>query len=116
MPTFNCPKDVTSVSVGGEQFNADEHGGVDVPDHLVSQLPHDFARVSDAELAKRAESKAIAEKEKAAAAEATRLQEVAAEQAKADELKRAADAELAKAKAADAELAKQSETDKSKAK
>lgn len=107
MPKFNCPKDVTSVSVGGEQFNADEHGGVDVPDHLVSQLPHDFARVSEAELAKRAELTALAEKEKSAAAE----------QAKADELKKAADTDLAKkTKAAEAELAKQAETDKSKAK
>lgn len=48
MPKFQCPEGVNSVSVGGEQFNADEHGQIDAPDNAAGLLePHGFKRVSE---------------------------------------------------------------------
>ncbi|MFK7088679.1 hypothetical protein AAFM71_07665 [Chromobacterium violaceum] len=46
MAKFQCPEGTTSVSVGGEQFNADEGGHIDAPDSVASLLePHGFRRV-----------------------------------------------------------------------
>lgn len=48
MAKFQCPEGVNSVSVGGEQFNADEHGQIDAPDNAASLLePHGFKRVPE---------------------------------------------------------------------
>lgn len=49
MPKFQCPEGTTSVSVGGEQFNADENGQIDAPDSLGPLLePHGFKRAPEA--------------------------------------------------------------------
>lgn len=46
MPKFQCPEGVHSVSVGGEQYNADDKGQIDVPDGAAVLLePHGFKRV-----------------------------------------------------------------------
>lgn len=48
MPKFQCPEGVHSVSVGGEQYNADEHGQIDAPDNTAGLLePHGFKRVPE---------------------------------------------------------------------
>jgi hypothetical protein len=46
MAKFQCPEGTTSVSVGGEQYNADENGQIDAPDNVAGLLePHGFKRV-----------------------------------------------------------------------
>ncbi|OVE46695.1 hypothetical protein [Chromobacterium violaceum] len=48
MAKFQCPEGTTSVSVGGEQFNADDHGQIDAPDNAAGLLePHGFKRVPE---------------------------------------------------------------------
>ncbi|OQS41136.1 hypothetical protein [Chromobacterium haemolyticum] len=45
MVKFKCPEGVSSVSVGGEQFNADEDGFIEAHDNLAGLLePHGFTR------------------------------------------------------------------------
>ncbi|MGR2663671.1 hypothetical protein ACUXVY_18965 [Chromobacterium haemolyticum] len=45
MAKFKCPDGVSSVSVGGEQFNADDEGFIEAHDNLAGLLePHGFTR------------------------------------------------------------------------
>ncbi|KMN36501.1 hypothetical protein VI26_06580 [Chromobacterium sp. LK1] len=45
MAKFKCPEGVSSVSVGGEQFNADDEGFIEAHDNLAGLLePHGFTR------------------------------------------------------------------------
>lgn len=47
MAKFACPPDVTSVNVGGEQFNADEDGMIEAPDGVAPALePLGFVRLA----------------------------------------------------------------------
>ncbi|NLR74216.1 MULTISPECIES: hypothetical protein [Leeia] len=48
MAKFACPPDVTSVNVGGEQFNADAEGLIEAPDGVAPALePLGFVRLAE---------------------------------------------------------------------
>lgn len=85
---YQAPEGCSGVSVGGEQFNVDDNGHIEVPDdgdYHGLLAPHGFtpapqAKKSEAELAAEAEAKAKAEAEAKAQADA---EAKAAEEAKA---------------------------------
>lgn len=59
MPKMKCPANCDSVSVEGEQFEADENGFVDVPEEAVSAvMSHGFTAPTLDELKAAAASKA----------------------------------------------------------